>query len=234
LTAARSVVVAGGAGAIGRAVAERFRAQGDAALSLDVRPGPGVVGCDVTDEGDVARALAEVREQQGPVQVLVYAAGITGVGGVEDESPATWRHILDVNLTGAFLCARAVVGDMRARGGGAMVLVASVNGRFGGSSLSGPAYAASKGGLLTLARFLAREHADDGIRVNAVAPGPHDTPMWQALDADKRRQILASLPGGGGPGDPADLAATIVHLCSPECRYLTGATIDVNGGQWMG
>jgi len=86
---------------------------------------------------------------------------------------------------------------------------------------------------------LAREHAADGVRVNAVAPGPHDTPMWDALDAERRARILAMLPGGSGghggqPGDPDDLAATIVHLCRPESRFITGATIDVNGGQWMG
>jgi len=226
--------VTGGAGAIGGAVAERFLANGDRVAVLDRRDGPGVVPCDVADETAVARAMAEVRARQGPVQVLVYAAGITGAGGIESEDPATWRRILEVNLTGAYLCARSVVADMRAAGGGAMVLVASVNGRFGGSALSGPAYAASKGGLLTLTRFLAREHAGDGIRVNAVAPGPHDTPMWQALDADRRRRILEMLPGQDGPGDPADLAATIVHLCAPESRYITGATLDVNGGQWMG
>jgi len=234
LTAGRSVVVTGGAGAIGGAVVARFAALGDRVLALDVREGPGVVACDVADEGDVVRAMAEVRSRQGPVDVLVYAAGITGAGGVEQETVGEWRRILDVNLTGAYLCARAVVGDMRDAGGGAIVLVSSVNGRFGGSALSGPAYAASKGGLLTLARFLARDHAADQIRVNAVAPGPHDTPMWQALDPERRERILASLPGGGGPGNPSDLAATIVHLCSAECRYLTGATIDVNGGQWMG
>jgi len=228
------VVVTGGAGAIGAAVVGRFRANGDRVAVVDRREGPGVVACDVADEDAVTRAMVEVRSQQGPVQILVYAAGITGAGGVESEDPATWRRILDVNLTGAYLCARSVLGDMRAGGGGAMVFVASVNGRFGGSALSGPAYAASKGGLLTLARFLAREHAADGIRVNAVAPGPHDTPMWQALDADRRRRILEMLPGGDGPGDPADLAATVVHLCAPESRYITGATIDVNGGQWMG
>ncbi len=177
--------------------------------------------------------MAEARRRHGPLEVLVCAAGITGAGGIEDEGPEAWRRILEVNLTGAYLCAREAVGDMRSAGGGAMVLVASVNGRFGGSALSGPAYAASKGGLLTLARFLAREHAGDGIRVNAVAPGPHDTPMWRALDAGRRARILAMLPGPG-PGDPADLAATIVHLCAPESRYITGATIDVNGGQWMG
>jgi NAD(P)-dependent dehydrogenase (short-subunit alcohol dehydrogenase family) len=228
------VIVTGGAGAIGVATINRFRANGDRALALDVRGGPDVLRCDVADEREVADAVAEARRRQGPIDVLVHAAGITGAGGVEDEAPGTWRRILEVNLTGAYLCARAVVGDMRDAGGGAIVLVASVNGRFGGSALSGPAYAVSKGGLLTLARFLAREHAADGIRVNAVAPGPHDTPMWQALDADRRARILAMLPGGGRPGDPSDLAATIVHLCAPESRFITGATIDVNGGQWMG
>jgi NAD(P)-dependent dehydrogenase (short-subunit alcohol dehydrogenase family) len=228
------VVVTGGAGAIGGAVVERFRAVGDLPVTVDLVETPGAVRCDVSDEADVARAVAEVHARHGPIGVLVYAAGITGAGGIEDEEPATWRRILEVNLTGAYLWARAVVGDMRSLGGGAMVLVSSVNGRFGGSALSGPAYAASKGGLLTLARFLAREHAADGIRVNAVAPGPHDTPMWNALDPDRRQRILASQPAAVGPGDPVDLAAIIVHLCAPECRYITGATIDVNGGQWMG
>jgi NAD(P)-dependent dehydrogenase (short-subunit alcohol dehydrogenase family) len=227
-------VVVGGAGGIGGATVERFRAGGDHVVALDVVPGPGVVACDVTIEDDVARAFASVRAAQGPVQVMVYAAGITGAGGVEDEPPEAWRRILDVNLTGAYLCARQVIGDMRSQGGGSIVLVASVNGRFGGSALSGPAYAASKGAVLTLTRFLAREHARDGIRANAVAPGPHDTSMWRALDAELRARILGMLPGGDGPGDPADLAATIVHLCAPESRYITGATIDVNGGQWMG
>ena len=122
---------------------------------------------------------------------------------------------------------------MRAAGGGAIVLVASVNARFGGSALSGPAYAASKGGLVTLARFL-REHAVHGITVNSVAPGPHATPMWDALDEARRERILSTIPGGTGPGDPADLAATIAHLCSPAARYINGSTVDVNGGQWMG
>ena len=231
----RSVVVTGGAGAIGSAVMRRFEADGDRALALDVRAGPGVVACDVSDEREVRRAIAEVRERQGPVGVLVHAAGVTGAGGIEDEEPATWRRILDVNLTSAFLCAREVIADMRSLGGGCIVLVASVNGRFGGSALSGPAYAASKGGLLTLARFLAREHAVDNVRANAVAPGPHDTPMWNALDAERRARILGMLPGSAArPGDPDDLAATIVHLCRPESRFITGATIDVNGGQWMG
>ena len=124
---------------------------------------------------------------------------------------------------------------MRQAGWGRMVFVSSVTGRFGGSALSGPAYTTSKGGLLTLSRFLAHDLATDGITSNTVAPGPHDTPMWTVLDAELRHRMLAMQPGGDrGPGDPNDLAATIVHLCGEEARYITGATIDVNGGQWMG
>ena len=228
------MVVTGGAGAIGAAVMERFRAIGDSVLGVDVRTQDAVLACDVADEASVSAAFAEVRRRQGPVEVLVHSAGITGRGTVMDEDPATWRRILEVNLTSAYLCCREAIPDMSGLGRGRIVLIASVNGRFGGSALSGPAYAVSKGGLLTLARFLAREHAAQGITVNAVAPGPHDTPMWTALDADRRERILGMIPGGKGPGDPADLAATVVHLCSPEAWYINGATIDVNGGQWMG
>jgi NAD(P)-dependent dehydrogenase (short-subunit alcohol dehydrogenase family) len=231
----RPAVVTGGAGAIGRAVLQRLKDAGQPVLALDVVAGLDTVACDVGDETSVAAAFAEVRARIGAPLVLVHAAGITGQGGICDEEPAEWRKIINVNLTSAYLCAREVIGGMRDAGWGRIVLVASVNGRFGGSALSGPAYAASKGGLLTLARFLAREHAADGITANAVAPGPHDTPMWQALDEGLRHRILSMQPGGDrGPGDPDDLAATIVHLCRDEARYLNGATIDVNGGQWMG
>jgi NAD(P)-dependent dehydrogenase (short-subunit alcohol dehydrogenase family) len=236
----RVVVVTGGAGAIGSAVRFAFADAGDCAVGLDVPTRAGtddagaIVACDVADEASVAAAFAEVRQRFGPVTVLVNCAGMTGAGTVLDEPPAQWRRILDVNLTAAYLCCREAIPDMRSVGGGKILNVASVNGRFGGSALSGPAYAASKGGLLTLTRFLAREHAKDGIQVNAVAPGPHDTPMWDALDPALRTRILGMLPGRDGPGDPDDLAAAVVFLCSPAARYITGATLDVNGGQWMG
>jgi NAD(P)-dependent dehydrogenase (short-subunit alcohol dehydrogenase family) len=231
----RPAVVVGGSGAIGAAVIDRLRGAGHPVLGVDLRGGDDIVACDATDDVALSAAFAQVRERIGDPLIYVHAAGITGAGGVEDEDPATWRRILDVNLTSAYVCTREVVRGMRRAGWGRIVLVASVNGRFGGSALSGPAYAASKGGLLTLARFLAREHAVDGVTANAVAPGPHDTPMWTALDADRRHRILSMQPGGDrGPGRPSDLAATIAHLCSDEARYITGATIDVNGGQWMG
>ncbi len=259
----RVVVVTGAAGAIGAAVCARFAKAGDTVVGLDLAsattaaptppPTPKtddattantvegasadatvhMVGCDVSDEVSVGEAFGLIRGAHGDPTVLVNNAGITGSGGIEDETPQQWRRILDVNLTGAYLCARECVAAMRAHGGGWIVNVASVNARFGGSALSGPAYAASKGGLLTLTRFLAREHAAHNIKVNAVAPGPHDTPMWAALDPVLRQRILATVPGPA-PGDPDDLAALVEFLCHPNAAYITGATIDVNGGQWMG
>ena len=226
-------MVSGGTGAIGAAVMSAFAERGDRVVGLDRRAAASVVECDVTSDDDLTRAFSDIRADLGPVEVLVNAAGVTGAGSLLDEDPDTWRRIIDVNLTGAYLCCRAALSDMIESGSGSIVNVASVNARFGGSALSGPAYAASKGGLVTLTRFIAREHAADGIRANAVTPGPHDTPMWQALDEDLRRGILATLPGGG-IGDAADLAAVIAFLCSDQARYINGATLDVNGGQWMG
>ena len=234
----RVTVVTGAAGAIGSAVCARLRASGDTVVGLDTatdpeRAGTEILPCDVADTGSVTAAFDTIRDRHGDPTVLVNNAGVTGAGGVEEESPEDWRRIIDVNLTGAYLCTRAVVGGMRAAGGGRIVNIASVNARFGGSPLSGPAYAASKGGLVTLSRFLALHHAADNITVNALTPGPHDTPMWHALDPAWRERILATVPGNA-PGDPDDLAAMVDFLCGPHAGYITGATIDVNGGQWMG
>ena len=235
-------MVTGAAGAIGAAVCSRLRHAGHLVVGLDLaeagEDNEGAVDaehltCDVADEASVAAAFATVRGRHGHPTVLVNNAGVTGAGGIEQERPDTWRRILDVNLTGAYLCAREVVAGMRAAGGGRIINIASVNARFGGSALSGPAYAASKGGLLTFTRFLARHHADDKITANAVAPGPHETPMWHALDPVLRERILATVPGDA-PGDPGDLAAVVEFLCGPHAGYITGATIDVNGGQWTG
>lgn len=232
------MVVTGGLGAIGLAIRQAFAAQGDQPVGIDLHPGTDVHGptleADVADEFAVGAVFDRIRAQFGEARVLVNCAGMTGSGSVLDETPQQWRRILDVNLTSAYLCAREVIPGMRAAGGGKILNVASVNGRFGGSALSGPAYAASKGGLLTLTRFLAREHAKDGIQANAVAPGPHDTPMWDALEPAMRQRILGMLPGGDSPGSPADLAEAVIFLCSPAANYITGATLDINGGQWMG
>ena len=229
----RVVVITGATGAIGSAVGEQFSDAGDTVVGLDLVGGDGAIACDISSEQSVTEVFEGIRSQHGDPTVLINNAGMTGAGGVVEEDPVTWRRIIDVNLTGAYLCSREVVPGMQNAGGGKIVNIASVNARFGGSALSGPAYAASKGGLVTLSRFMAREYAADDIQVNAVAPGPHDTPMWMALDPGLRERILGMLPGDG-PGDAVDLAAIVHFLCGPNTRYLTGATIDVNGGQWMG
>ena len=196
----RVAVVTGAAGAIGSAVCAHLRAGGDTVVGLDTAGNPDhaaaeILSCDVADEESVAAAFDAIRRQHGDPTVLINNAGVTGSGGVLEESPEEWRRIIDVNLTGAYLCTRQVVAGMAAAGGGRIVNIASVNARFGGSPLSGPAYAASKGGLVTFTRFLALHHAADNITVNAVAPGPHDTPMWNALDPARRERILATVPG---------------------------------------
>ncbi len=230
----RVVVVTGAAGAIGHAVMARFSADGDRCVGLDLRSGENIVECDISDETQVREAFLSIEADHGAPTVLINNGGMTGSGGVEQESPEQWRRILDVNLTSAYLCCREAVPWMRTAGGGKIVNMASVNGRFGGSALSGPAYAVSKGGLITLSRFLAREHAEDNIQVNAVAPGPHDTPMWDALDEERKVGILAMVPSTHAPGDPRRLAGLVQFLCTEDADYITGATIDVNGGQWMG
>ena len=230
----RIAVVSGAAGAIGSAVCARLASDGDLVVGLDLIAGHGITVCDVSDENEVEGAFSDITRTHGTPTVLINAVGITGAGGIEEEDPATWRRILEVNLTSAYLCTRQVVGGMRNIGGGKIVNIASVNGRFGGSALSGPAYATSKGGLITLTRFLALEHAKDNIQVNCVAPGPHDTPMWRALDGGRRAAILATVPSAEAPGDPDRLAGLIQFLCGPDATYITGATIDINGGQWMG
>ena len=235
---ARVVVVTGGSGALGSAIRRAFAASGDLPIGIDITGGQDAVGsiltADVASEAQVGAAFDHIRKHFGDPTVLVNCAGMTGHGSVLDESIEQWRRILEVTLTSAFLCTREVIPGMRVNGGGKILNVASVNARFGGSALSGPAYAASKGGLLTLTRFLAREHARDGIQVNALAPGPHDTPMWTALDPALKAGILGMIPGGNGPGHPDDLAAAVVFMCSAAANYITGATLDINGGQWMG
>ena len=230
----RIAVVSGAAGAIGSAVSDRLSSNGDLVVGLDLIAGDGITVCDVSDENEVEGTFSDITRAHGTPTVLINAAGITGAGGIDEEDPATWRRILEVNLTSAYLCTRQVVGGMRNIGGGKIVNISSVNGRFGGSALSGPAYATSKGGLITLTRFLALEHAKDNIQVNCVAPGPHDTPMWRALDEGRRTAILATVPSAEAPGDPDHLAGLIQFLCGPDATYITGATIDINGGQWMG
>lgn len=255
--AGRHAVVTGGSRGIGAAVAESLAREG-AALTLmgrdvaalaaraaeltlrhAVRALP--VACDVADgEEAVARAFDAARTELGDVHILVANAGESTSARIAETTAATWDRMLAVNLTGAFLCVQQVLPTMRAARDGRIVLVASTAALKGYPRTA--AYAASKAGLLGLARALAAETARDGVTVNAVCPGYTETDMVRrAIDnlvaggraPDEARRALERLNPRGTLVQPAEVAATVAWLCSPEASAITGQSIVVAAGEVM-
>jgi len=227
----RVAVVTGGARGIGRHMVERFRDLRAKTAALDLVPEeiPGVlaVPVDVSDEASVAAAFDAVERELGVPQLVVLNAGILHKSPIEEHGLAEWQRVLDVNLTGPFLCARRVLGGMRALGYGRLVIVGSsagINGA-GAAPPALPAYAASKAGAMALAKSIALEYAAHGVTANAIAPTLIDTGMLATLEADFR----GAIPVGryGRPEEVADLA---VYLCSAHSGYITGEVVDINGG----
>ena len=189
------------------------------------------VQCDVTKQGDVDRAFAEVESKLGPVEVLVSNAGVTKDGLLLRMKEADFESVVDANLTGAYrVCKRAAQSMLRARKG-RMVLVSSVVGLSGQAGQAN--YAASKAGLVGFARSLARELGSRSITVNVVAPGPVDTDMTRALGDDKL-SAFAELVPLGRIASPDEVAGVITFLASVDAAYITGAVIPVDGGLGMG
>ncbi|MST31459.1 SDR family oxidoreductase [Acidimicrobiaceae bacterium USS-CC1] len=223
----RVALVTGGGRGIGRCIAETLRDQGGLVAALDLEPPDidGVLGVpvDVADERRVEEAFAIVEDHLGPVELLVLNAAILIAEPFEQTMPASWRRVLDVNLTGAYLCARRAVPAMTDRGSGRIVAVSSSAGRTGGGTAAA-AYSASKAGLMTLMRSLAREYSRAGIRANAVAPALIDTTMIQDLE-DLRDRIPL-----GRYGTVQEVADVVAFLCSDHASFITGAVVDVNGG----
>lgn len=232
----RNALVTGGAQGIGEAVARRLSDDGLHVTLADLEAkreaGAAVAGevggrfepLDVTDEESVARAVAAA----GPVDVLVNCAGVTIAGFPVDEvTLADWRMQIDVNLTGTFLCVRAVAPGMRERGWGRIVNLASALSTRGlpGSS----AYAASKAGVLGLTKAAAADLAPHGVTVNAVAPGYVDTPMTQGFPPGLRERRLAEI-GMGRFAAAHEIAAVVSFLASDGAGYVTGALIEAGGG----
>lgn len=217
-----AVLVVGGRGGIGRSVTGRLEADGQDVVVLDVAD-----GWDATDPGHVEQVLGGRDELHG----LVHLAGTTGSGGIAQHDLAMWRRVMDDNLTSAFVVLQQAL-PLLTVCGGAVVLCSSVNGRTGGNELSGPAYAAAKAGIIALTHHVARHHAAEGVRANAVAPGPVATPMLDRLSKTELNELLALIPlGRVTPAD--EIADLICFLLSERSASITGATIDVNGGMWM-
>jgi 3-oxoacyl-[acyl-carrier protein] reductase len=231
----RSVLVTGGNRGIGLAIAQAFAAQGDK-VAVTHRSGEAPEGlfgvrCDITDPAQVERAFAEVEAQQGPVEVLVANAGITRDTLLLRMSEEDFTSVLDTNLTGTFrVVKRASKGMLRARRG-RIVLISSVVGLLGSAGQAN--YAASKAGLVGLARSLARELGSRGITTNVVAPGFVDTAMTQVLGEERKQEILAQVPLGRY-ATTDEIAGVVTFLASDAAAYITGAVIPVDGGLGMG
>lgn len=182
---------------------------------------------DVADEAQVNAAIAKVGALWGRIDILVNNAGLVSPGKFDKITPADWQRILDVNLSGAFLCCRAVAPLMQQQRYGRIINISSISAQTGGVS-GGAHYAASKGGLIAMTKTLARDLGSANITVNAIAPGQIDT-RPEFLTAEQR-QRLEGLITLGRLGEPEEIAYPILFLASPMGAYITGATLDVNGG----
>ena len=231
----RSVLVTGGNRGIGLAIARRLAAGGDSVTitsrSGDPVDGLAVARCDVTDTASVDAAFGQVENEQGPVEVLVANAGINHDQLLALMSEDDFSSVLDTNLTGAFrVTKRAVRGMIRARRG-RLIYISSVVGLLGSGGQAN--YAASKAGLVGLARSTARELASRAITANVVAPGFVDSDMTAALPEERKAAILAQIPLARYAAAD-EVAGVVQFLAGDDAGYITGAVIPVDGGLGMG
>ena len=235
----RVAVVTGAASGIGRATAKRLGADG-AALELwdaaadglaetaDSTGGTATV-LSVADDDAVAAAAAAAAERHGRVDILVNCAGIAGdIAPVAEADPAEWRRVIEVNLTGTFLCCRAVVPHMVRSGYGRILNIASVAGKEGNPNAAH--YSASKAGVITFTRALGKEVAGSGVLVNCITPAVIDTAILGQVTEAQVKYMVERIPLGR-MGRPEEVAALIAWLSSEECSFSTAAAFDLSGGR---
>jgi len=248
----KSTIVTGAGKGIGRACALEFARQGALLTLCDVNDGLGrtaaddvaalggtvrYVHADVSVSADAKLLADQAAAAHGGIDCLFSCAGIAGNGTVVDCPEEEWNRVLAVNLTGMFLVAKHVVPYMRERGGGAILNMASVSAFWGEPGTV--AYNASKGGILGLTRAMAQDHGPEGIRVNCLSPGFHDTGMvddyFEAQpDGAEARQRIDQLMAVRRIGEPDELARTAAFLLSDANRYMTAASIVLDGGMSAG
>jgi NAD(P)-dependent dehydrogenase (short-subunit alcohol dehydrogenase family) len=231
----RTVLVTGGNRGIGLACTQAFLADGHRVATVS-RSGGEVdgalaVACDIADPSAVDDAIRGVEQELGPVEVLVANAGMTRDGLLVRMSDDDFATVVDTNLTGTFRFARAVTKNMMRARFGRIVMMSSVGAYMGAAGQAN--YAASKAGIIGLARSMARELASRSITVNVVTPGPIDTDMFAAV-TDKRRDELAATVPMNRLGAPEEVAAVVRFLASDQAGYVTGAVVPVDGGLGMG
>jgi len=238
-------IVTGAGSGIGQATALRLAADGYAVVVNDLRQATAdatakvitdaggravAVAGDVSKEDDVAALEAATRAAFGPCTLLVNNAGHVHQARFVDLQPADFDRMFAVHVRGTFLCIRAVLPAMLAAGSGVIVNVASQLGQIGGIELSH--YCGAKAAIIGMTKSLAREISKQGVRVNAVAPGPINTPLAMSLSEDWRRAKAAELPLGRF-GEPEDIAATIAFLASDQAKIYVGQTLGPNSGDVM-
>jgi 3-oxoacyl-[acyl-carrier protein] reductase len=238
----KCALVTGASGGIGAEVARVLHAAGATVGLSGTRVGPleelaaelggraHVLPCNLSDAAEVEGLVKRAAEAMGAVDILVNNAGITRDGLAMRMSDDDWQAVIDVNLTATFrLCRAAIRGMMKARWG-RIVNISSVVGQTGNAGQAN--YVASKAGMVGLTKALAAEVASRGITANCVAPGFIETAMTDKLTEAQKAGILGAVPSGR-MGTPADVAAAVLYLASPEAGYVTGATLHVNGGMAM-
>ena len=234
----RVAAITGGARGIGYAIAARFLQSGAKVALWDVAGAEqsasrlqGAIGVamDVTQEKSVASAVAETERRLGPIDILVAGAGITGPTLTAAEySLDDWQKVIDIDLTGVFLCNRAVVPGMSRRNYGRIVNIASIAGKEGNPKAA--AYAAAKAGVIGFTKALGKELAATGVRVNCVAPAVIKTDILDQVSAEFTQFMLSKIPMGRF-GTVEEAAALVAWLASEDCSFSTGAVFDLSGGR---
>ncbi len=238
-------IVTGAARGIGRAIAERLMRDGFTVALADVNLPEAQATChqliertggtgfaayvDVTDSATVRTLVADVLARAGQIDVLVNNAGIIGpVGPIAECSEEGWARVMAVNLTGTFLCTKAVLPSMLARGSGRIINIASIAGKEGNPTLA--AYSTSKAGVIGFTKAIAKEVATQNIFVNCVAPALIETELLQQMTDEARNMMAAKIPMGR-LGRATEVAALVAWLASEECTFSTGAVFDLSGGR---
>lgn len=251
--AGKVALVTGGARGIGRAICQAFVREGarvavadllaDEARACSAPLGDNgmALAMDVTDPASISEGVARVEAEWGGVDVLVNNAGVFNMASIDRITPEDYRRQFDVNVGGTLFAIQAVVPGMKARGGGAIINFSSQAGRRGEPNIA--VYCSTKAAVISITQSLALELAKDNIRVNAIAPGVIDTPMWEIVDGlfaeyedkpkgQKKREVGEAVPLGH-MGTPEEVADPCVFLASEDARYITAQCLNVDGGNWM-
>ncbi|HEX8901958.1 acetoacetyl-CoA reductase [Vitreimonas sp.] len=238
---ARVALVTGGTRGIGKAISARLKADGfkvaanyagntESAEAAAKELGISVYKWDVGDETQCADGIAKVVADLGPIDVLVNNAGITRDGQFHKMSVEKWRDVIRVDLDSLFYMTRPVIEGMRDRGFGRIINISSINGQKG--QFGQVNYSAAKAGMIGFTKALAQESAAKGVTVNVVAPGYIDTDMVAAVPEDALKKIIATIPVGR-LGKAEEIAAMVAFLASDQAAFITGATMTVNGAQYI-